>query len=76
MSPAVQKLQFMIRKADLEAILKDQNIRGVRISFDVDARAGISITVDGVRFKGEEVIPTSESYGVCPIPPDCNEDTE
>jgi hypothetical protein len=70
--PTAQKLQLMIRKADAQAIINSKDFRGIRILINIDDTGAVGVMVDGVRFNGDDIIPTTTEFTVCPIPPDCN----
>jgi hypothetical protein len=70
--PTAQKLQLMIRKADAQAMINSKDFRGVRLLINIDDTGAVDVMVDGVRFNGDDIIPTTAEFTVCPIPPDCN----
>jgi hypothetical protein len=71
--PFVQKLEFIIRRKDLEEILADESNVALRITLGVNEKAKLVITADGVARieQSEEVM---ANIPICPVPPDCDED--
>lgn len=69
----VQKLEFIIRRKDLETILSDPSNAALRITLGVTEKAKLEIKADGIK-EPDATEPNTSPVPICPVPPDCPEE--
>lgn len=65
----VQKLDFVIRRKDLQELIDNPDNEVLRITLGITSTAAIEISAEGGKLSGESI--QSHSITICPVPPDC-----